>query len=82
MFIWQPIAYSTKGGDAERYSNDSWGVGAAFLDATKLVGPPVINFADAFDGTKEAVFMDNAHTNELGAEIIARDIYPHLALKR
>ena len=82
VFIWQPIAYSTKGGDAERYSNDSWGVGAAFLDATKLVGPPVINFADAFDGTKEAVFMDNAHTNELGAEIFSRDIYPHLALKR
>ena len=83
VFIWQPIAYSTEGGDAERYASpDTWGIGAAFRDATELVRPPVINFSDAFDGVKEAVFIDNAHTNELGAEIIARDIYPQLGLKR
>ena len=82
VFVWQPIAYSTQGGDAKRYSNDTWGIGSAFVDATKLVGTPAINFSEAFDGVKEAVFIDNAHTNELGAEIIARDIYPHLGLKR
>ena len=56
----------------------SW---SGFVDATNLVAPPMIDLADTSDGVKEAVFIDNAHTNELGAEIIARDIYPHLGLR-
>ncbi|WP_156656455.1 hypothetical protein [Mycobacterium sp. 852002-51152_SCH6134967] len=82
VFAWQPLAYSTEGGDAERYASpDEWGVGAAFLDASKLVAPPAINLADALDGVEEPVFVDNAHTNEFGAELVARIIYPHLGLK-
>lgn len=82
VFVWQPLAYSTEGGDAERYATpDEWGLGAAFLDATKLIAPPAINLADALDGVEEAVFIDNAHTNEVGADLVARIIYPHLGLK-
>ncbi|OBI80256.1 GDSL-type esterase/lipase family protein [Mycobacterium sp. E740] len=83
VFVWQPLAYTTEGADAERYAHpDDWGLGAAYVDSTKLMRPPVINLADALDGEKQAVFIDNAHTNELGAELVARAIYPHLGLKQ
>ncbi|KUI23446.1 hypothetical protein AU193_01495 [Mycobacterium sp. GA-1285] len=83
VFVWQPTAYTTEGGDAEQFASpDEWGVGAAFRDATALIAPPVLNFADELDGVKEAVFMDNSHTNERGAELVARAIYPNLGLKR
>lgn len=82
VFFWQPDAYTTDGGDAARFLG--WGeegFGAAYLEATRSVGPPVINLADALDGVQDAVFFDDVHTNELGAELVARAIYPHLGLK-
>ncbi|ORA49134.1 hypothetical protein BST21_07760 [Mycolicibacterium celeriflavum] len=83
VFVWQPLAYTTEGGDAERFASpDDWGLGAAYVDATELMAPPIINLADVLDGEKQAVFIDNAHTNELGAELVARAIYPHIGLKR
>lgn len=83
VFIWQPSAFTTEGGDAARFVRlDRDGIGAAHLGTTKLVGPPVIDLTDSLDGVKGAVFIDDGHTNELGAEIVARAIYPHLRLKR
>lgn len=79
VFIWQPDAYTTEGGDAERFATqDREGFGNAYRDATELVGAPVINLADSLNGVTDAVFFDDVHTNELGAQIVAKAIYPHL----
>lgn len=38
----------------------------------------VIDITDAFDGTEEAILTDQAHTNELGAHLVAEAMYDHL----
>ena len=85
VFIWQPNAYTTEGAeiacdwcDREGFE----GFGAAYRDATEIVGPTVIDLSDSLDGAKAAVFLDDVHTNEVGAEIVARAIYSHLGLQR
>jgi len=82
VFIWQPDAYTTEGGDAASFTSpDREGFGQAYLDATALLGPPILDLSDSLDGVKDAVFIDEVHTNELGAEIVARAIYPHLSIE-
>lgn len=41
--------------------------------------PGVIDITDAYDGTSEPVMTDQAHTNELGARLVAEAMYDHLA---
>ncbi len=39
----------------------------------------VVDLSDAFAGDGEPVLTDQAHTNELGARLVAEAMYPHLA---
>ncbi len=83
VFIWQPNAYTTAGDDAAQFaSRGRENFGPAYLAATELVGPPVIDLSDSLDGVKDSVFFDHVHTNELGAASVAQAIYPHLRLER
>jgi len=38
----------------------------------------VIDLTDAWAGTDEAILTDQAHTNELGARLVAEAMYDHL----
>ena len=41
--------------------------------------PPTIDLSDAFEGYEsDAVYLDGVHTNELGAELVARAMFPHV----
>jgi len=49
-----------------------------YLQATELIGPPVIDISDALEDIAEPVMTDQTHTNELGAEAVAARIYSHI----
>ncbi|MGB0963020.1 MAG: hypothetical protein ACPGVY_10030, partial [Mycobacterium sp.] len=48
---------------------------ALYLQATELIGPPVIDISDALNDVAEPVMTDQVHTNERGAEAVAERIY-------
>lgn len=41
--------------------------------------PDAVDLSDAFAASDEPVLTDQAHTNELGARLVAEAMYPHLA---
>ncbi|HYF45697.1 MAG TPA: SGNH/GDSL hydrolase family protein, partial [Acidimicrobiales bacterium] len=43
--------------------------------------PGVIDITDAYDGRDEAVLTDQAHTNEVGARMVAEAMYEHLRVR-
>ena len=83
VFVWQPVAFTREGGDAARFViPEQDGFGAAYRRSAELIGPPLIDLTDSLDDVDDAVFIDTGHTNELGAEAVARGIYPYLPLGR
>lgn len=38
----------------------------------------IIDLSGAFDGLEEPIYWDSVHTNELGAQVVAEKMYPHL----
>ncbi len=49
-----------------------------YLQATELIGPPVIDISDALDDLANPVMTDQVHTNERGAEAVAARIYSNI----
>ncbi|OWY63546.1 hypothetical protein B7486_52495, partial [cyanobacterium TDX16] len=48
-------------------------------DAAEAAGAPTIDLTDALTGVpSEDVYLDGAHTNELGARLVAEAMWPHL----
>ncbi len=83
-FFWQPMAY-TKARilPGEEPVIGSWGTdpgawSAAYATARAGLHPAVIDVSDALDGVDEPVMYDFGHTNERGAEAVARVLYHRL----
>lgn len=82
VLVWQPTAFTTVSGDAERFAgDDADGFGAAYRRSTELIGPPIIDLTNSLDDVAGPVFIDHGHTNEFGAEVVARALYPYLPLE-
>jgi lysophospholipase L1-like esterase len=82
--FWQPFIYSR---DLEVVGEESvigsWGTDpdswrAAYGEALAGMHPSVTDLSGAFAGVDEAVYYDFVHTNERGAEVVARAIYDQL----
>ncbi len=84
-FFWQPNIFTKDiaGGeemlvDPKSCRHCTWDLEdnrSLYLTTTERVGPPVIDITDALDGFDAPVMTDLVHTNELGAEAVAEDIY-------
>lgn len=82
VFLWQPSAYTTSsGGDVHISGLDHQGYGAAHRRTAELIEPPIVDLTDALESAGRGVFFDGVHTNERGAALVARAIYPHLSLE-
>ena len=87
-FFWQPNIFTktiVAGEESLDDPNQCWHCAwdlddhrSLYLQATELIGPPVIDISDALDDVTEPVMTDEAHTNERGAEAVAGRIYSHI----
>ncbi|MGB0971560.1 MAG: hypothetical protein ACPGVG_11420 [Mycobacterium sp.] len=84
-FFWQPNIFTktiVAGEESLDDPNQCWHCEwdlqdnrALYLQATELIGPPVIDISDALNDVAEPVMTDQVHTNERGAEAVAERIY-------
>jgi hypothetical protein len=79
-FVWQPFLYSKRIAPGERpvlgwlaTDPDAWR--RASQAARSRLGPGVIDLSNALDAEPAPVMYDLAHTNELGARVVARALY-------
>ena len=82
-FVWQPWIYSKDMRAGEEPAVGSWGTEPAAWtaagDAARgRLRDSVIDLSDVFDDVDEPVMYDFVHTNERGAEIVARALYDNL----
>ncbi len=83
-FFWQPFVY-TRGVAVEGEEDviGSWGTDpaawTAASDAARAgIHPSVIDISDAFTDVDEPLYYDYVHTNERGAELVAKEMYDRL----
>lgn len=89
-FYWQPNLLTKKFRDVDRGAFDIAGIDPALVEEAQRwmpkiperSDPPVVDLSGVLDDVETAVFLDFAHTNELGARVIGwaiyRDIEPTL----
>jgi hypothetical protein len=82
-FVWQPWIYSKSVTPGEEPAVGSWGTDPAAWttagDAARNgMHDSVIDLSDALDSADDPVMYDFVHTNERGAEIVAKALYEHL----
>jgi lysophospholipase L1-like esterase len=80
LFFWQPSLYSKKVAPREGSVAGGWGERPAAwramtAEARRRLQPPVIDLSDALNVVDEPVMVDYSHTNELGADVVARAIF-------
>jgi hypothetical protein len=82
-FVWQPFLYSKRAVPGERpvvgwlgTDPDAWRTAGRV--ARSHLGPGVIDLGAALDGVNAPLMYDLAHTNELGARVVARALYARL----
>ena len=81
--FWQPFAATRRSTPSdlpllERLGVDEpgrRGQAAPYLAALQHMEPPPVDLTDAVDGYEGPIFFDWAHTNELGAELVARAMW-------
>lgn len=86
VHLWQPGLWSTPVRPFARPLLDAWGIDEAMLadlDATMSAmrersGVEPIDLSDALAAVDQPTFYDFAHTNELGARVIAEQLYEYL----
>lgn len=64
FFFWQPVQLDP---------------GTPYRVLAEGLPDPVIDLSAVLDDPPAPVFIDGGHTNELGAELVAEAMYPHLA---
>jgi lysophospholipase L1-like esterase len=85
-FVWQPTLISKRQTRDDLDAAEAAGIephlGPALPDPTlvqvRREGVEPVDLTAALDGADEIVFLDGAHTNELGARLIARELYERL----
>ena len=87
VHFWQPDLFNTDEllpGEqevVERLGLDDFRFGALH-DLSEAVAEAlpagVVDISDAYEGRDEPVLTDQAHTNELGARLVAEAMYEHL----
>jgi lysophospholipase L1-like esterase len=80
LFFWQPLLYTKEILPGERSIVGGWGERPATwramtTEARRRLQPPVIDLSDALDAVDEPVMIDYNHTNEHGADVVARAIF-------
>lgn len=63
FFFWQPVQVDP---------------GTPYRELAEGLPAPVIDLSAVLDDPPAPVYIDGGHTNELGAEIVAEAMYPHL----
>jgi hypothetical protein len=83
VFFLQPFLYSKPAVPGEEHATGSLGTDPAawkraYAIARSKLKPPVVDMAGALDSVKAPIMYDFAHTNELGAAVVARALYDRL----
>lgn len=76
LWFWQPTAASRRPPSPQEESQEVDRVTAQAAAAALPDG--VIDLSGSVDASEEAVFYDGAHTNEVGAGLIAAAVYEHI----
>jgi hypothetical protein len=63
FFFWQPVQLDP---------------GQPYRELAERLPPPVIDLSHVLDDPPREVYLDGGHTNELGAQLVAEAMYPHL----
>ena len=82
LFLWQPSAASSPlaaGDPTSSRPPDFADWQAASAEVARRLPPGVVDLSTAYEGVDDVVFGDLVHTNEAGAEILARVIVGRIA---
>lgn len=78
FFLWQPTVATTPAGTGrpEDRGGDDWRL--ILRRTPTLLGANIVDLSRALAGTDEPVFIDQVHTNESGARLVARAVVEQL----
>lgn len=78
-WFWQPSAVSSPSAAlAHPQPNDGNDIAGLYGRVADGLDPSVVDISDAFEAAPSPVIYDDVHTNELGAKIVAEEIYKRL----
>lgn len=78
MWIWQPTADQRPLVEGESVGPGRDWARARSRAARSALSPDVIDLSTSLEGVTTPLFYDGIHTNELGARLVAEEIYVHL----